>query len=309
MEFGRGILFPDTVFHEAEHVLHMNAAYQHGINALSFKSLNDIYIYCTLMEALACRKAAIVCAEYDNGLESFAQAKTLGADAFEKRMMVGDRPIEERWSYEQSAMAHLLLETNALPNQVYFPRNPDWNQVVSILSRGEVTKVSHLPEPSLMFINACILKEMEKHPNAKRIDEFDMSCALNNRSSLWKDELAIKRMIYSVLLETHDACVKTHRVFSSEIQYAFLYWMGWPTATQMDLITAKEKTFNEVQEENFSEFTTEQMFDAAESLIALPEVQSYHLNETENYGRMLHFSRQILLPEKGAILRRSEKTR
>lgn len=302
-----GVSFDNTFFHESEHAVHLKAAHTHGINAHSFASLDDVYVYATLLEGLAYRKAAMCCAEYEG--KSKAEVVAEGDNAFRDRMQVSSKPMEERSSYEKAAVALANCETNVLPNQVYFKSNPDWNQVVAILSRDEVKDLPVLPEPSLMFLNLCLLREIQKNPDARTLEDLDISCGLSNRELLRRDDMGIKKMISNLLMETVDACRATPQSVSKDTLYSFLYLIGWPTAQQMEMLERGEKTFDEVREENLAEFSTPDLFDSAIDLIQSPEVQACNIDETRYYGKILQFEKQILCSQSIDKNLRREKTR
>ena len=293
----KGLPFDDTFFHEAEHVLHLTAAHQHGINSASFASLDDVYVYRTIMEALAYRKAALCCAEHRYGPSDFERVKARADKAFLDRMSASNKSPDERRSYEKSAVVHINSETNILANHMFFQTNPDWNEIVKIMSRGEVTEVPVLPQPTLDFLHFCILKGLEKNPNATKLSDFDLSCALAYQSELRKDEPAIKKSISNLLLETYGSCEKTDKPLSEETKYSFLYLMGWPRKKQLDAVDAGLKTFDDVIAENLSQISLKELFDGATKLIGSPDVQAYNTYKTKNYGKLLHIERQILQPE------------
>jgi len=301
--------FDDTFFHESEHVLHLNAAHRHGINGASFRSLDDVYIYGTIMEALAYHKAALCCAEYEYGPERFAEAQEYAKQVFLDRMSANNKAFEERLSYERAALARASFETNVLPNQVYFKGEPDWNEVITIMSRGEITEVPVLPQPTPTFLHLCVLQGLEKNPDATKPSDFDLSCTLAHQSSLWQDESDIKQMVAGLLAETYIACEKTGTPLSQDTQYSFLYLMGWPTSAQSEMIDAEEKTFDEVRADNLAQIPLKELFDGAQALIESPDVQAYNTYETQNYGKMLHIEKQIFCPEQVLPVRHKQSTR
>ena len=305
----KNIPLEHTFFHEAEHVLHLKQAHTNGINAASFKSLDDVYIYCTIMEGLAERKAMIVGMEYDYGPWFSEAAKERGEMAFTERMKTNGREFEERLSYEKAAVILANSETNTLPNQRYFKRDPNWDEIISIMSRGEVTHLDVLPEPTLSFLHLFILKELEKNPDAAQLDDLDLSCALAHRSVLRQDESALKDMVAALLAETYTACEKTGIPFNQETQYSFLYLMGWPTNEQRKMIDSGEKTFDEVRADNLKLIPLEELFDGAVNLIQSEDVQAYQIYETKYYGKMLNFEKQVLCPTPRAPVRDRAQTR
>ena len=102
---------------------------------------------------------------------------------------------------------------------------------------------------------------------------------------------------------TYDSCEKTGKSFVPETQYSFLYLMGWPTKDQMDEVNAGSKTFSEVRDNNLAEMTTQELFDGAQNLIESPDVQAYGTYETQNYGKVLYFAKQILAPRHNSRIR------
>ena len=305
----KGVPFDDTFFHEAEHVLHLTAAHRHGINGASFRSLDDVYVYGTIMEALAYYKAALCCAEYEYGPGRFMEAQKHAKQVFLDRMSANNKAVEERLSYEQAALARASFETNTLPNQVYFKSEPDWNEVITIMSRGEITEVPVLPQPTPTFLHLCVLNGLEKNPQATKPSDLDLSCTLAHKSSLWQNESDIKQMVAGLLAETYMACEQTGTPLSKDTQYAFLYLVGWPTNAQREMIDSGEKTFDEVRADNLAQISLKELFEGAEALIEAPDVQAYNTYETQNYGKMLHIEKQIFCPEQTVPVRHKQSTR
>ena len=293
----KGIPFDDTFFHEAEHVLHLNAAHQAGINSASFASLDDVYVYRTIMEALAYRKAALCCAEHRYGPSDFERVKARADKAFLDRMSASNKSPDERRSYEKSAVEHINSETNILANHMFFQTNPDWNEIVTIMSRGEVTEVPVLPQPTLDFLHFCILKGLEKNPEATKPSDFDLSCTLAYQSELRNDEPAIKKSISTLLLDTYEGCEKTGKPLSGDTKRLFLHLMGWPKIKQLDVVDAGLKTFDEVRTENLTHIDLIELFDGAITLINSSDVQPYNTFETKNFGKMLLIEKQLLQSE------------
>ena len=112
---------------------------------------------------------------------------------------------------------------------------------------------------------------------------------------LVKDEVTIKRMISDLLLELVCSLPNTKGV-SPETANEFVYWMGLPDKNQQEMINNKKTDFTTVRDSNLARFTTKDMFEAAETLINKPEIQRFNTLDTKYFGRMLHFSKQILLP-------------
>ncbi len=304
----KGISLPDTFFHEGEHVIHLKRAHQHGINARSFSSLNDVYIYATLLEALAYRKAAICCAEYEKKLTE-AEIQKKAKDVFERRLLTRHHDPNVRSSYERSAIILTNSETNQLPNQVYFDKNVDWNQIVSILSRSEVKEISVLPQPTLTFLSLCLLRELEKHPDAKELKDLDISCVLANKTSLQKDQLAIKTLISDHLMEVYDACQKKEKRLSKNMRNSFLYLIGWPDKQQHEQIESKKTTFKKVRDFNLSQFEIGELFDRAQELIKSPEVRAYNDPYIRHFEQILRFEKMILVPSKKQKIKTKQLTR
>ena len=307
--FEKGVPFDDTFFHESEHVLHVTEAHRHGINGASFRSLDDVYIYGTIMEALAYRKAALCCTEYTNGPEGYAAAHEVADAIFLKRLSADNKVDEEREAYENAAFYRKTFETNMLPNQVYFRSEPDWNHIVTVMSRGEVTEVPVLPKPTPRFLHLCILNELEKNPNLTNPEDFDLSCVLKNRSSLTEDESRLKKAIADLLGEVYVACEKTGKSFENDTQYAFLYLMGWPNDVQMMQIQDETVSFDEARDANLSQIPMPELFDSAIRLIESPDVQAFDIYETQNYAKMLRLEQQILYPQQRGLVRNNRKTR
>ncbi len=289
-----GVSFDDTFFHEGEHVLHLSEALRYGINARSFRSLDDVYIYATIMEALAYRKAALCCGEQKYNPD-FERAKKEADEVFIDRLSAASKTVEDRQIYERDALIMVNSETNILPNQVYFDTEPNWNQIVSIMSRGEVTSIPVLPKPTLDFLQACVLKELQKNPNAQSLDEFDLSCVLAHQSSLRQDEMAIKKSISDLLCETYDSCCETGSV-PDEVLHSFLYLAGWPTKQQMEALNDGTLSLDQAREQNLQGISLPDLFDNAQSLIDSEEVQKYQTFQTQIYGKLLYFEKQILCP-------------
>lgn len=303
-----------TFFHEGEHVAHLKMAHALGINALSFASLDDVFCYNALIEALAERKSAICLAErelYPLNKEKEKHIKSIGEEAFLRALCGTNRDMVIQNAYVEQTMKMANGETNALPNQVYFKENPDWDNIVKRISRGEVTKVPILPVPTLQFMNVCLLREIEKHPDAKSLDDFDVSCSLSNRSILGKDEAAIKRMISDMLMEVVQGMVEkpTGKELSSEVTDAFVYWIGFPDDKQQEQIDNGKIDFDAVRDFNLAPLKTSEMFDAAENLIQSAEVQSFDTPETKTFGRILHFGKQIVLPAPKSRVYTQQKAR
>lgn len=290
----KGVSLPNTFFHEAEHVVHLKRARQNGINAASFASLDDVFIYATLLEALAYRKAALCCEEY----KGTKNAQRLAEDVFLNRLKTTSKPIEERLSYEESALALSAFETNSLPNQVHFKKNPDWDQIVSLLSRGEVKKVPFLPQPTILFLSSCLNNELDKHPDAKGVEELDISCVLENKDVIQTQEVEIKRSISNFLMQIYDLSQKSQNPPSSEIKNRLLYLMGWPDAEQTRKIEQKEISFSQVRDLNLSRFKTEDLFDEAIKLIQSRDLQACQNPKINRYGQILTFEKKILIPNK-----------
>ena len=290
----KSVSLEDTFFHEAEHALHLKQATDAGINSCSFSSLNDIYIYVSLMEALAYRKAALCTMEYHR--VKAAQKKAM--DIFNMRFSAKGKDTDERFNYEKDAIMLINSDTNVLPNQVYFKENPNWNRIASILSRGEVTKIVGLPQPTLTFLNLCLLRELEKHPNAQKLEDLNISCALANRSSLQKDQRAIKEMISNLALEVYAMCQKTKKGFSEQTNDSFLKIIGWPTAQQKAEIERKKTTFQKVRDDNLAHFKTGELFDLMDNLLSSDEIKAYNPPKIEQYRKILKFGKMFLIPNK-----------
>ncbi len=294
----KGISLADTFFHEAEHVVHLKQSHKNGINAHSFSSLNDVYIYATLLEALAYRKAALCCGEYAHKL-SPKQILKNADDVFKKRLHTGSKYMEERLTYERDAIVMANSETNTLPNQIYYKKKPDWNKIVSILSRDEVKKMPLLPQPTLLFLSACLYRELEKNPNAESLNDLDISCVLTNRSALQKNEKEIKAMVSNLLIEVYDLCQKSDKPLSDKMMYAFLYTIGWPNKQQQEQIERKIIDFETIRDENLAKFKTGELFDRAILLLNSKEIQDHQIPKFEIYPKVLKFEKMILLPEIG----------
>ena len=305
-----GVSFPNTFFHEAEHVIHLKRAHQQGINAHSFSSLNDVYVYATLLEALAYRKAALCCSEYGNKDKTPKEISAHAESIFRERLTTKNKELDERFSYEEDAIKMANSETNTLPNQVYFPSKVDWNHVVSVLSRGEVKKVPVMPQPTLLFLNVCLYRELEKHPKAEKLDDLDISCLLKNRSELQKDDKGIKENLSNFLINIFNICQKKERQLSNETKGQFLYLIGWPTAKQQQQIDQGKTDVKSVYDSNLARFDTAVLFNSAEKLLQSPEVSAYRDPEIELYRKMIHFEKMILLPQKTSEMKmKKEKTR
>ena len=82
-------------------------------------------------------------------------------EVFIERLSTKSKDEGERFSYEKDAIRLANTETNKLPNQIYFKQNPDWDKIVSLLSRGEVKKISQLPQPTLTFLSVCLFREVK----------------------------------------------------------------------------------------------------------------------------------------------------
>ena len=291
-----GIPLDNTFFHEGEHVVHTKRSHNNGINACSFASLDDVFIYATLMEALAYRKAALCCGEYENSPSSFKEVAKKAEDIFIERLRTNTKDIDERLNYENSALLLSSCQTNVLPNQVYFRRNPDWDQIVSLLSRGEVRKVPLLPQPTVDFLGKCLFTELKKHPQAQKLDEFDISCVLANKSALQKDHKAIKRVISDRLLEVYAICSKGGHALPKKTKDSFVYYMGWPTPAQLENVRQKKITFQEARDANLEKFKTRELFEAAEKLLTSPEIKAFGIPDIQTVTKVLLFEKAILLP-------------
>ena len=301
----KGFSIENTFFHEAEHVVHLNRAHKHGINARSFSSLNDVYIYATLLEALAYRKAFICCEEYKGKLSAHEIQKE-AQKVFEERFLTKSKNEKVRRSYEDDAIIMANSDANPLPNQVHFGKNPDWNKIVSILSREEVTSVSVLPQPTLTFFALCLLREIEKHPNADSLQDLDISCVLKNKSAFQKDQKAIKEIISAHLMEVYDTLVESKKNISQETRSSFLYLIGWPTAQQQaeidrqETMPQKKAVFKRVYESNLQSFEVSSMFDAAIKLLGRKELTDCHLPEVKKFEKILKFEKLALVPSTSA---------
>lgn len=303
----QGFSFGDIFFHEAEHVVHLKRSHKNGINAHSFSSLNDVYIYATLLEALAYRKAALCCAECQQLPRE--KVKQLADEAFKNRLLTSGKYMEERLTYERDAIVMANSETNTLPNQIYFKKKPNWNKIVSVLSRGEVKEIPHLPQPTLLFLSACLYKELEKNPKARSLNDLDISCVLTNQSKLQKDTKEIKALISTLLIEVYDICQKSKKKLSDNAMYSFLYAIGWPTKDQQKQIDKGETDFENVRDINLSKFKTEKLFDMAMTLLNSKEVQSYKIPKLEIYRKVLKFEKMILIPNKSQGKMKQQSTR
>jgi hypothetical protein len=177
------------------------------------------------------------------------------------------------------------------------------------MSGGEVTEIPVLPQPTLTFLHLCILKGLEKNPDATEPSDFDLSCTLSHQSALRQNEFALKEMVAGLLAETYMACEKTGTPFSQDTQYSFLYLMGWPTNAQREMIDSGEKTFDEVRADNLAKIPLKELFDGAEAVIGAPDVQAYNTYETQNYAKMLHIEKQIFCPEQTVPVRHKQSTR
>ena len=305
----KNVSFDDTFFHEAEHVVHLKKAHQSGINGCSFSSLNDVYIYATLLEALAYRKAALCCMEYNSKGLSKEEIVQKAQEVFIERLSTKSKDEDERFSYEKDAIRLANTETNKLPNQIYFKQNPDWDRIVSLLSRGEVKQIPQLPQPTLTFLSVCLFREIQKNPNAESLNDLDISCILTNKSDLQKDEKAIKRMISNLLTEVYNMC-RSVKPFSQETRNTFFRLVGYPTTDQMEQIKQKKISIEQVRELNLEKLKTSQLFDAGKELLLSPEVESFGIQDTKIFAKMLHFSKMILVPPKTSQLKlNKEKTR
>ena len=291
------VSFENTFFHEAEHVIHLKKAHQEGINARSFSSLNDVYIYATLLEALAYRKASLCQMEYDPKGKTLKKIEEEAEDIFTKRLLTESKDKDERLSYETDAIKMANSETNQLPNQVYFKSSPDWNQIVSLLSRGEVKEISVLPQPTLTFLGVCLFRELSKHPDAESLNDLDISCVLKNKQALQKDQKAIKETISNLLMETYGLCRNKKPSLPKKTFQNFLFLIGWPNAQQMEQIKQKKITFQEVRDANLEKFKTEDLFDQAIELLKSPEVKVYGVQDMKKYAKMLEFEKRILIPQ------------
>lgn len=294
----KGVSFDETFFHEAEHVAHLKKIHKFGINACSFSSLNDIYTYVVLLEALADRKAALCCMEHSPNRLSNQDILKKAEEVFEKRLLTKDKDPDERLSYEKDAIMLANSETNKLPNQIYFKQKPNWNKIVSLLSRGEVKKISILPQPTLTFLQVCLLREIMKNPNAEKLEDLEISCALTNKSNLQKNQKEVKEMISNLLIEVYGMCQKTKRSFPQKIRNDFLNLIGWPTAEQMNKIKKKEISFQEARTSNLEKFKTGELFDKAKKLLNSPEIRAFNIPEIQVFSKMLHFEKMILVPSK-----------
>ena len=305
----KGVSLENTFFHEAEHVVHLKRAHNLGINASSFSSLNDVYIYASLLEALAYRKAALCCAEYEQKL-SPEELQKMAQEVFEKRFLTKGKDKDERLFYEKKAIMMANSDTKKLPNQVYFGKKTDWNKIVSLLSRGEIKEVSALPQPTLTLLGVCLLREIRKNPAAEKLEDLGITCVLKNKSDLQKDEQAIKVMISELMMETYTMCLKTKRPFPQKTYNDFLKLIGWPDKKQLIQIKQGKTTLKKVRDFNLKQFETGALFDEAEKLLKSPEVKAFNVPDMQVFSKILHFEKMILVPRKTTKLKRENtKTR
>ena len=288
--------FAERVFHEIEHKLQLKQAADNNINAASFATVDDLYTYLTLIEALAERKATLCREEYARGGEGFQQARTLANIAFNKRLLVHESPIPRYTKNEEAAVFLTNTEPPVFANQTYFGPNPNWDEIVSVLSRGEVTKMPVEPRVSLNFLSVCLWRGLEKNPNATSIKDFDVSCALSHLSELQKDEKTIKTVISDALVEVYNSCVKTGKPVSPKMRQMFSYLAGVANAEQEKAIAAGKMARIDAFNENLKEFSVPELFDLAINLVESPEVQAYQTNATKKLGKILRFEKQILVP-------------
>lgn len=288
--------FAERVFHEIEHILQLKQAADNNINAASFATLDDLYTYLTLIEALAERKATLCREEYARGGEGFQQAKTLANIAFNKRLLVHESPIPRYTKNEEAAVFLTNTEPPVFANQTYFGPNPNWDEIVSVLSRGEVTKMPVEPRVSLDFLSVCLWKGLERNPNATSVKDFDISCVLSHQSELQKDEVGIKRIISNGVREVYYSCVKTGKPISPSVTQMFKYLSGVPTAEQEKEIAAGKMTRDAALETNWKGFSVPEMFDLAIDFVESPAVRAYQTDATKRFGKILRFEKQILVP-------------
>ena len=294
----KNVSVEDTFFHEGEHLVHLNRAHKHGINALSFSSLDSAFIYVSLLEGLAYRKAALCCMEYASNGMTRAEITQKATDIFQNRFLTKTKDLEERLDYEQEALKLLNCEAKALPNQVYFKKNPDWNKLVSILSRGEVREISVLPQPTLTMLGFFLFKEIEKKPDAKKLEDFELSCVLSHKTALQSDPVAIKRAISNTLILMYGKCQKSGHPFSAGLRYSFLNLMGWPNADQTEQIMQKKITFEKVRDSNLEKFELGEFFDKVERLLLSPEIKAMNIPDTQINAKVFHFEKMLLVPSK-----------
>ncbi|MBR6232105.1 MAG: hypothetical protein IKQ99_03290, partial [Alphaproteobacteria bacterium] len=160
----------------------------------------------------------------------------------------------------------------------------------------EVNHISALPQPTLTFLGVCLLREIEKNPEAKKLEDFEVSCILSNKSVLQQDQQAIRIMVSDLLTEAYDVCQTQGKSLSPQLFNSFLYHIGWPTAQQMQKIKEKEVSFKQVRDDNLSKFKVNELFDGAEKILFSPEIKAFNLPDLHKLTKVLHFEKMILLP-------------
>lgn len=304
----------DTFLHEAEHLVHLAAGKKMGINALSFASLDDLFCYNSILEALAERQVAVCFAEkecFPMSLQDQKEIEAIGDKAFLDSLLCVSRETSVQDAYVMQTLLFANEDTKTLPNQRFFNENPNWDEIVCILSRGQVKKMPLMPKPTLQFMGLCLLREIQKHPTATSVDAFDLSCVLQNRSALKKDELAVKTFVSDMLFEVIEKAEKNGYRFSPEEQQSLCYWLGFPTVEQVALIQSNQATFNDLRQANLNALKTQELFDATIELVENIE-QKNELKECfskDHYAKILRFSKQILYPNTSGFPKYKEKSR
>ena len=142
----------------------------------------------------------------------------------------------------------------------------------------------------------CLQDELKRHPHAKGLDEFDISCILSNKSELQKDQKAIKDMISNTLLKTYNMCLKSAQPLPKKVHETFLYLTGWPTEKQMKEIKQKKITFKQAREINLEKFKISELFDMSEKFLTSQQIKSLNIPDTQIMAKVLHFEKMILIP-------------
>ncbi len=189
--------------HEAEHIRVMGLSHQNGIGLTSFQSLDDQYIFGTINESLAVRKSVQAVQELIKKHPDWPYAKKwqdlLNREYATKGNLkhIADLAFEKRMENLTGLGASLHYETHIpqikeeIQNQRKFPKNPDWNQIIKMITDNEVKSVSVFPVPSFYMARSMIFNEMAKQEEnignyTPKLKDLDLSCIIKNKASMLK---------------------------------------------------------------------------------------------------------------------------
>ena len=335
--------------HESEHSRHTYLAEQKGYDHQA--TLDDRYTFLTIKEGLAERNACAVTLEY---LDKHPEARSLLAyqkpegnspqeDKLLKRIEMFHNMIQDLYAQRQSGseindiaagvfdrrmslkdtpdwdLSWQRYEKNA-PGKYHREVSPkgedDWNQIVSDISEGRVCQIKDLPMVSCEFVKKCISSELDRMPDAKSLNELDISCAHRNKKHIIPDEIGIRDTIISTMFDIQridaengktippELLQKINGYLGVELSQNLREEMGWLAGMDTD---SEYRAKANIAQSHLRQKSTKESLDGALALLNSPEAKTYlagqvNPNEDIKNIKLLGLLREFFYPEQNNVM-------